>query len=55
MAKNPKQKKLTNQDFTVRLSRLVVEARELGLYHTAVKLHEAVQAVGWEIEGKLFK
>lgn len=49
MAKNQAQRKLKNQDFAVRLSCMMAEAGQLGLYITMQKLHQAVQTVGWEI------
>ncbi len=35
--------------FAVKLSRIHMEAMELGLIRTGHKLHDAVREVGWEI------
>lgn len=52
MAKNQEQRHTKGTEFATRLGSMVAEAGEMGLYVTMRKLHEAVQAVGWEISDK---
>lgn len=52
MTKNINQKRMRHEDFVVRLAAMMAEAGELGLYGTMHKIHEAVQALGWELSHK---
>lgn len=49
--KVPNQKKLTA--FAVKVSNVMIEAGQLGLFKTQHSLHEAVRCIGWEIEYNL--
>lgn len=49
MATNPAQRLINDQDFAVRLSYMMAEAGQLGLFRTMQALHEAVRQVGWEL------
>ena len=49
--KVPNQKKLTA--FAVKVSNVMIEAGQLGLFKTQHSLHDAVRSLGWEIEYNL--
>lgn len=44
----PTQKELTK--FAIKLSTVMIEAGQLGLFKTQHSIHDAVRTVGWEIE-----
>lgn len=47
----PNQKKLTA--FAIKVSNVMIEAGQLGLFKTQHSLHDAVRSIGWEIEYNL--
>lgn len=47
MAKNPAQKPIA--PFTLKLTKLMAEAGQLGYYKTQHALHEAARVHGWEL------